>query len=263
MTTTDARRVAAARRWFRRQGLDAVEQDGVTIVQTPAHPQTWDMNFVEAGPNADPQAVLRALNETFDAASSWVVHIDSLTDPGVEAALALAGFREETVLIEMLAVRPSTPRPSARVTLTPVGDANWSGFAALADADMREGKRTGEYDARVAAGLMEGMRRRLGACDYWVLEEDGTAIGYGMTAVCPNGLGLIENLFTLPEHRGRGVMSGFILEAAERLRAAGCDGVFLDAHAHDTPKHLYARLGFAPVALTRTWVKRSSAERAG
>jgi hypothetical protein len=32
--------------------------------------------------------------------------------------------------------------------------------------------------------------------------------------------------------------------------------VFLDAHAHDTPKRLYARLGFAPIAVTRTWVKR-------
>jgi hypothetical protein len=51
-------------------------------------------------------------------------------------------------------------------------------------------------------------------------------------------------------------MSGFIADAARRLRAQGCDAVFLDAHAHDTPKHLYARLGFAPVALTRTWVRQ-------
>ena len=80
-----------------------------------------------------------------------------------------------------------------------------------------------------------------------------------MTAPCPNGLGLIENLFTKPAHRGRGLMSAFIIEAARRLRAAGCDAVFLDAHAHDTPKRLYRRLGFAPVALTRTWVRDSRA----
>ena len=50
-------------------------------------------------------------------------------------------------------------------------------------------------------------------------------------------------------------MSAFIVAATARLREEGCDAVFLDAHAGDTPKHLYARLGFAPVAVTRTWVK--------
>lgn len=77
-----------------------------------------------------------------------------------------------------------------------------------------------------------------------------------MTAICPDGLGLIENLFTLSDQRGRGLMSSFIVAAAARLRAAGCDAVFLDAHARDTPKRLYARLGFQPVAVTRTWARQ-------
>ncbi len=253
VTGADARRVAAARRWFRVQGHVPVERDGVTIVATPAHPNTWDANFVMAGPGVGAAAVLAAL-ERFDR---WrVVQADALTEPGVEAALALAGFRAETLLIEMLAEQVAAPLPAPAIELERVGDAAWARLAALVEADHREGKRTGDYDAAVAAGLLAGMRRRLGPCDYWLLTEGGVDLGYGMTAVCPNGLGLIENLFTLPEHRGRGLMSAFIVEAARRLRVAGCDGVFLDAHADDTPKLLYARLGFRPVAVARTWVKR-------
>lgn len=221
---------------------------------TPAHRATWEAKWLQAGPEADVPAVFAMLNRHF--AHGWqVVIVDALTPPAVEAALALAGFTAEVTVVEMLAdsiVRRNDVPP---VTIKPVDDAQWNRLAALVDADHREGKRTGKVDPAVAAGLLDGMRRRSGPCRYWLLTDAGADLGYGMTAICPNGLGLIEELFTLPQHRGRGLMSAFIGNAASRLRAEGCDAVFLDAHVDDTPKHLYARLGFRPVALTRTWVR--------
>lgn len=175
----------------------------MTIVATPAHPTTWDGNFVIAGPGVEAAAVFAAL-ERF---GGWqVVQVDCLTDPGVEAALALAGFEAATTLIEMIADTVASPLPLPAVDLLPVGEPEWGRFAVLVEADHREGKRTGKHDAAVAAGLLVGMRARLGTCAYWLLVEDGIDAGYGMTAVCPNGLGLIEHLFTLPERRGRGLM---------------------------------------------------------
>lgn len=258
MTTTslpDAARVATARRWFRRQGYSPIVAGDVTAVVTPAHPDTWDANWVQAGMQADVGAVFAALDRHWPR--SWqVVGVDALTPPAVEAALALADFRAEVTLIEMAAVRVTPPADPPPVRLTRVGEAEWDRLTALIQVDLTEGKRTGEHDAAVGAGLLDSMRRRNGACDYWLLIENGQDAGYGLTAVCPNGLGLIENLFTLPERRGRGLMSAFIAAAAERLIARGCDAVFLDAHAHDTPKRLYARLGFRPVAVARTWVRQ-------
>lgn len=231
-----------------------MEADGVTVVITPEHADVWEANWLQAGPDAMTATVFAALERHFPA--GWqVVVTDALTPPAVEAALALADFRPAQTLIEMATDRIALMQPAA-VTLEPVGDAQWSRFAALVDIDHREGKRTGAHDEAVAAGLLAAMRRRLGPCDYWLLVEDGVDAGFGMTAACPNGLGLIENLFTLPDRRGRGLMSAFIAAAAARLQACGCDAVFLDAHAHDTPKHLYARLGFAPVAVTRSWVRQ-------
>lgn len=250
MTAADARRVAQARRWFRKVGYDAVLADGVTLVKTPEHPSTWEANWVMADPGTGPTAVLTALDRHF--ARGWqVVHADALTEPAVEAALALAGFSAEGALIEMVAATVTPAHPVPPIGLDPVGEAEWPRFARLAAIDAAEAR----HDVDVVAGLLDARHRRLAGCSLWLLTEGGEDIGFGFTAACPNGLGLIEHLFTLPHHRRRGVMSGFIAEATRRLLSEGCEAVFLDAHAHDTPKRLYKRLGFQPVALARSWVR--------
>lgn len=255
--TAEAARVAAARRWFKRVGYQPVEDGAVTVVATPAFPDTWDANWAQPAPGADAAAVSDALGRQRHTDARWqVVATDCLTDPAIEAALALADFSQGVSVIEMLAEGlPASPHALPLIEMRAVDDAGWAAFAGLVDTDHGEGKRTGPVDPAVAAGLLDGMRRRRGPCTYWLLIERGVPVGYGMTAACPNGLGLIEHLFTVPARRGRGLMSAFIVAAARRLREKGCDAIFLDAHAHDTPKHLYRRLGFVPVAVTRTWVR--------
>jgi predicted GNAT family acetyltransferase len=45
---------------------------------------------------------------------------------------------------------------------------------------------------------------------------------------------------------------------ASDLRASNCHTIFLGALAGEAAKRLYARLGFRPVMLARTWVKDMS-----
>jgi ribosomal protein S18 acetylase RimI-like enzyme len=54
----------------------------------------------------------------------------------------------------------------------------------------------------------------------------------------------IEDVGTLPEHRGRGYASAVVLAAVEEARHAGSELIFLFADAEDWPKELYRRLGF-------------------
>ncbi len=54
----------------------------------------------------------------------------------------------------------------------------------------------------------------------------------------------VEDVGTLPEHRGQGYATAVILGAIEQARASGADFVFLVADAEDWPKELYRRLGF-------------------
>jgi ribosomal protein S18 acetylase RimI-like enzyme len=58
------------------------------------------------------------------------------------------------------------------------------------------------------------------------------------------GVGQIEDVATLEEHRGRGYATAVVLRAAEEARRAGADLIFLVADDEDWPKVLYGRLGF-------------------
>jgi ribosomal protein S18 acetylase RimI-like enzyme len=54
----------------------------------------------------------------------------------------------------------------------------------------------------------------------------------------------VEDVGTLPEHRGKGYATAVILGAIAQARASGADFVFLVADAEDWPKELYRKLGF-------------------
>ena len=69
---------------------------------------------------------------------------------------------------------------------------------------------------------------------------------------------MIEDLFTLPSARRKGVITGVIATFVDQLRADGRHTIFLGALANDRPKRLYARLGFRPVTLARTWVRKAA-----
>jgi ribosomal protein S18 acetylase RimI-like enzyme len=72
---------------------------------------------------------------------------------------------------------------------------------------------------------------------------DGEVVSY-TDLYLRDGLAQIEDVGTLPEHRGHGYATAVILAAVEEARRAGADLVFLFADADDWPKELYRRLGF-------------------
>lgn len=69
------------------------------------------------------------------------------------------------------------------------------------------------------------------------------------------GVGQVEDVATLPEHRGRGYATAVVLRAVEAARSTGADLVFLVADDEDWPKALYARLGFDPVGLSYKFIR--------
>ena len=66
----------------------------------------------------------------------------------------------------------------------------------------------------------------------------------------------VEEVATLPEHRGRGYASAVVQRAVDEAFATGHDFVFLTADVDDWPKELYRQLGFEEVGSKWAFLKR-------
>ena len=255
-----ARIIAEAYRWQRRLGNAQFAAAHCHIVADPAHPDVWDANHadgVTARTDAEIEGVFTAMDRHLGHTRWRVIHTDCFTPEAFLVRLALDGFEERPVTIQM-ALRGELTDRGAAIELRPVaGNADWNALLRLVIADHAEGRRNGGLDMapEISAGLVAGYHAKSGTFHFHLVVQDGVAVGYGGYAVAPNGAGMIEDLFTLPSARRQGIATGMIAAFTDRLREAGCHTIFLGALATERPKRLYARLGFRGVRLARAWVR--------
>jgi GNAT superfamily N-acetyltransferase len=254
------RRIAEAYRWHRRLGARVIETPHCHVVADPAHPDVWDANHVDevtASTFEDIEAVLAAMHAHL-AHTNWrVAHTDGFTPDPFLARLAFDDYKEQFVAIQM-ALDPSTRPPLSPCDLRLVdSDEDWLRLARLVRLNHEEGHVTGGLVLPPAFSdqVLAGYRAKSPLCRFHLVFVDGEAIAYGAKAAAPNGVGMIEDLFTHPGRRRRGVASAMIAAFADDLRRRGCDTVFLGALVDEQAKRLYAKLGFRPVAVARCWVK--------
>jgi len=93
------------------------------------------------------------------------------------------------------------------------------------------------------------------SCQCFLAREAGVAGAYGASVLCANGLGMVEDLFTLPAFRKRGSATAILARAITHVRQQGAAQILIGAHTTEPPKRLYAALGFAPVCVTREYIK--------
>jgi GNAT superfamily N-acetyltransferase len=260
------RAIAEAYRWQRRLGNTQIAVRHCHIVADPARPDVWDSNHaddVTARTVDEIDAVFAAMDEHL-AHTPWrVVHTDCFTPDVFLARLALDDFEERPVTIQMVLQGELTDR-GASVELKPVSsDADWTELFKLVITDHAEGRRTGDLDLSedFSAAVVAGYRAKSSAYHFHLAMQDGVAVAYGAHAAAPNGVGMIEDLFTLQSARRKGIATAMITAFADRLRADGCHTTFLGALASEQPKHLYARLGFCPLTLARAWVRELPATK--
>ena len=86
--------------------------------------------------------------------------------------------------------------------------------------------------------------------------SDGVYCSYGSGLKGPNDMGMVEDLFTLPEYRKRGYAGSIISKCVEFSRKSKQSPVLIGSYASDSPKYLYGKLGFEPVYLARSFIKK-------
>jgi len=251
-------RVCAAYDWQRALGNEVVAHPLCTVVRDRAHPDVWDANHVSGVRAATAEqiaAVLRAADAGLAHCAHRLFAVDPLTPPAFVARLALDDYAELTPTIQLVLDGALRAAPPA-VDLRPVtSEADWQSLAALLAADHAEGVRTsGPLPAHVTAGMLASYRAKAPAYQFYLARVAGGDCAYGAGVRCDGDVGMVEDLFTLPSHRGRGIASAVIAHAVADLRRRGAGPVLIGAHADDEPKRLYAKLGFDPVCVTRQYI---------
>lgn len=257
---TDLHAIIDTYRWHRGLGHGVLSLPNARIIVDASHPNVWDANHadaVSAATEAEIEDVFSALRKHL-AHSDWrVVHTDPFTPDAFVARLALDGFDEQPAVIQM-ALRERVPVGAELELRHVTSDDDWKTLSALVVHDHGEGARTGgiTFSRAVSDGIVAGYRLKAPACRFFLAIVDGLAVAYSAYAAGPSGAGIIEDLYTLPSHRGRGIASAMIYSFSDRLHDEECSVVFLGALVRERARHLYAKLGFRPVMLTRTWVRR-------
>ena len=263
MSESWEKRIADAYAWQRALGSATIQGAGCRVVMNPAIPNVWDANHADSltvETEAELQKALAFMDAHLAHCPDRVVHTDHRASDRLLAKLAFAGFRERPVTIQML-LEGSVRGAEHPLDLRSVAsEADWRTLGELAAADHAEGGRSSGVRTReLSNAIVAGYRAKGEAYRFHLARVGEKAVCYCACTHAPNGLGMVEDLFTLPSHRGRGIGAAVVARLVHKLRAEGCDGVFIGALADSPAKGLYRRLGFEPVLLTRAWLKAAPA----
>jgi len=232
-----------------------------TVVSAPACSRVYDANCatrVRAATAAEIDAVLAALDRHHGALAHRCVKVDPLTPAPFEARLVLEGYRAQVELQSVLDGPLLGPAPAA-IDIRPVaGDADWASLARLVRWDHKEAAAKAQracWAAEVSEQMVDQKRRKAPGVQFFLARVDGSDGAFFSAWPGVGGVGKVEDLFTAPPFRHRGIATALISHAVDDARRRGAGPVLIGAEADDTPKSMYAALGFRPLLIYRSYVR--------
>lgn len=244
-------------------GSERSEGSGCLLVRNRAHPQVYDANHasgVRAEGPGETAAALESMDRVFGDLGHRSVRVDPLTPPPFEAHLLQDGFTaDETLQLVLEGDLRAAPRSFQIRRATTRAD--WDTLVRLIRLDhVEQTERAGRdpYPESLASAMAAILRARPGVVT-WLARVDGADCAYLSSWPGPqtDGLrvGMLEDLFTHPDSRHRGIATALISHGVEDARTRGAGPVLIGARPDDTPRHMYQALGFRPLCVTRSYLK--------
>jgi GNAT superfamily N-acetyltransferase len=237
-----------------------------TIVSAPGCPQVYDANCVmrvRAGSTTEIDPVLAEVDRQQGTLAHRCFKLDPLTPSPFEARLVLDGYRADVELQSVLEGPLRGPVPPVNRT-SPIdirsvlSDADWASLAKLMRSDHEETAAKAHracWAAEVTDQMVEQRRRKAPDVQFFLARVDGRDCAFFSSWPGVGGIGKVEDLFTAPASRHRGIATALIAHAVDDARRRGAGPVLIGAVADDTPKSMYAALGFRPVLLSRSYLQ--------
>jgi len=227
-------------------------------VRNHALPDIWVANhvsLVRAQRAREIDDVLERTEQALGHCTHRMFIVDALTPPAFVARLALDGYSELSATLHMV-LEGELRAPRATSELRPVErEDDWEAFYELLRANHLEKLVHGlQLDEAITRGVVAAHRAKLGAVQFFLAIVDGEPRAYGSSIVAPYGMGIVEDIFTLPAYRKRGLATTLIAHAIAYARARAMGPMLIGPVADEAPKALYAALGFEPQCLTRQYM---------
>jgi GNAT superfamily N-acetyltransferase len=253
-TTTDASLAARAAAFdagvFERAAEELRRVDGATLLAHPTLPRVPHVNTVLVAGEADAdrvEAIAEALQA--DGPHRRVVVQDEAAGRRAAPELAARGWTAEALL---LLGRPGALDPvegPVRAEEVPYGHVR-----GLRDEWLRSGSWA--ISEEIVAEAHEADRRIFTATPTraFAAFERGRPLSYAL--LLDGGRdGMLEDVYTTPEARGRGLSTSVIASVLHAARAEGHEWVFVPTDADGRARALYERLGFTPLLTQQRFFK--------
>ncbi len=199
-----------------------------------------------------------AAESAFAGASSLTFDVDDRTPPPFEARLVLEGLQRRDSLVMLLEGRLRTVAPAQQQDVRLItDDAAWSAWEALSISDntgypVRPGVAAGRADA---AALTASRRAKCPPVRYFAAYQGSSAVGFFSAWEGAGGTGVTENLYVEQKSRHHGIAAALVEACVAHTRERGARSIALTCDPREWPKEWYARLGFVPVAVKRTYTR--------
>ena len=242
-------------------GHEIEERDGARFVRFVRTPMVWDANYIQPFEIADfdqARRLLGLVEDWLEAFSHRRVFADPSTPEVFLALLAAEDYQASPTLQLVLEGELAGERPAPREIRPIQAQSDWESLATLKRVrDVEDCERTGReiWDASVTQQMVEVVRVKAPDVQFFIAREDERDVAYFSSYPGKDGVGMVEDLFTLPEARGRGIARALIHHCVEDARRRGAKAVLIGADPTDTPKNAYVAMGFRPACVTWSWLK--------
>ncbi|MGI8795209.1 MAG: GNAT family N-acetyltransferase [Acidimicrobiia bacterium] len=263
--TSDAdllRRVFDARAAYNELGNTVIAGSWARFVHSAETPNVHDANLVTrvwAGTDDEIDRVLARADEVYGDLRHRKVMIDPDTPAAFEARLVLDGY-ELHAHVELVLEGELRAPPDASVDVRRVeSNDDRRSLTELWQAQHDEEVAKGQHDPwrpGVVEQMVTSKQFKAPALSFWLARVDETDVAFFSSWPGLDDVGIVEDLFTRPEFRHRGIATALIVHSIADARERGAGPVAISARADDTPKQMYAALGFRPFAISRSYLKR-------
>ena len=223
---------------------DAIRSiDAGIVVSTPSLPAVWAVNQVRVAEALTFEELVDLTDREMAGCEYRQIAVEhQQAGPGLEQAFRHAGWKAERDVVMVLAGSPDR-RGDASVVVDAGEDEvlelvrRWYEDDGPTPAEIDQLVDYGRRETRALADRLLGVR-----------SSDGHLVA--ITKLRSDGrTAQVEDVYTVPEARGRGFARALITRAVELAGDGGHDMTFIVADDADWPKLLYGRLGFRTAGL--------------